>query len=135
MTWALKSLKNFHFNGLLLGKVYIAWAKKGTEELLFFMTLKIDAKLEEKLICCLENDKEFHKFSSEHSKVSKVELWWDPFIQSRKYVSLKFTEKLCIMTMKNDTKIEEKLTCRLKIDMRNFINFDLSTRKSKKFVF
>ena len=31
------------------------------------------------------------------------------------------------MTMKNDTKIEEELTCRLKIDMRNFTNFDPST--------
>ena len=33
------------------------------------------------------------------------------------------------------TKIEEELTWRFKIDMRNFTNFDLSTRKSKKFVF
>ena len=38
------------------------------------------------------------------------------------------------MTMKNDTEIEEKLTCRFEIDMRNFTNFDLSTRESKKFV-
>ena len=48
---------------------------------------------------------------------------------------LKFTEKLCVMTMKNDIKIKEELTCRFKIDMRNFTNFDPSTRKSKKFVF
>ena len=32
------------------------------------------------------------------------------------------------MTMKNDTKIKEELTCRLKIDM-NFTKFDPSTRK------
>ena len=38
------------------------------------------------------------------------------------------------MAMKNDTKIEEELTCRLKIDMRNSTNFDPSTQKSKKFV-
>ena len=30
------------------------------------------------------------------------------------------------MTMKNDTKIEEELTCRFKIDMRNFTNFEPS---------
>ena len=30
------------------------------------------------------------------------------------------------MTM-NDTKIEEEFTCRFKIDMRNFTNFDPST--------
>ena len=39
------------------------------------------------------------------------------------------------MTMKNYTKIEDKLTCHFKIDMTNFTNFDSSTRKSKKFVF
>ena len=39
------------------------------------------------------------------------------------------------MTMKNDTKIEEELTCRYKIDMRNFTNHDPSTREFKKVVF
>ena len=38
------------------------------------------------------------------------------------------------MTMKNDTKIEEELTCRFKIDMRNLTNFDVSTRKSPTFL-
>ena len=42
-------------------------------------------------------------------------------------MSLKFTEELCVMTMKNDTKIEEELTCCFKIDMRNFTIFDRST--------
>ena len=37
------------------------------------------------------------------------------------------------MAMKSDTKIEEESTCHFKIDMRNLTNFDLSTRKSKKF--
>ena len=89
MTWALGSLKNFHFNRLLLSKVYIVWAKK-----------------------------------------------WDLFSQSRKCMTLKFTEELYVMKMKNDTKIEEELTCCFKTDMSNLsnTNFDLSTRKSKKFV-
>ena len=39
------------------------------------------------------------------------------------------------MTMKNDTTVEEELTCCFKIDIRNLTNFDRSTRKSKKFVF
>ena len=42
-------------------------------------------------------------------------------------MSLKFTEELCVMTMKNDTKIEEELTCRFKIDMKNLTNFYQST--------
>ena len=43
-------------------------------------------------------------------------------------MSSKFPVELCIMTMKNDTKIEEELTCRFKIDM-NFTKFDPSARK------
>ena len=50
-------------------------------------------------------------------------------------MTLKLTEELCVMTMKNDTKTEEELICCFKIDMRNFTNFDPSTRKSKKFLF
>ena len=75
----------------------------------------------------------FGKFSPEHLKVSKLGLWWDPFVQSRKCMSLKFTEDLCVMTMKNDTKIEEELICCFKIDMRNLTSFDPVTQKSSKF--
>ena len=50
-------------------------------------------------------------------------------------MSLKFTEKLCVMEMNNDIKVKEKLTCRFKIDMRNFTNFDSSTQKSKNVCF
>ena len=39
------------------------------------------------------------------------------------------------MTIKNDTKTGEELTCRFKIDMKSFTNFDSINRKSKKFVF
>ena len=37
------------------------------------------------------------------------------------------------MTMKNDVKTEEELTCRFKIDTRNLTNLDTVTRKSPKF--
>ena len=48
-------------------------------------------------------------------------------------MSLKFTGDLCVMTMKNDAKIEEELTYQFKIDMRNLTNFDSSTQKYQKF--
>ena len=48
-------------------------------------------------------------------------------------MSLKFTEELCVMTMKNDTKLEEELTCRFKLDMWNLTNFDPNTQKSQTF--
>ena len=48
-------------------------------------------------------------------------------------MSSKFTGEIRAMTMTNDTKFEEELTCQFKIDMRNLTNFDPSTRKSQKF--
>ena len=51
----------------------------------------------------------------------------DPFIQSRKCMSLKFTGEFCVMAMKNDTRFEEELTSKFKIDMRSLTNFDPTT--------
>ena len=48
-------------------------------------------------------------------------------------MSLKITGELCVMTMKNDSKIEEEFTCQFKIDMRILKNFDPSSRKSQIF--
>ena len=76
---------------------------------------------------------EYGKFSPEHFKVLKLGLWWDSLIQSRKSMSLKFTMGLCLMTINNDAKFAEELTCRLKTDMGNLINFDRSTWNSQKF--
>ena len=44
-------------------------------------------------------------------------------------MSLRFTEELCVITMKNDAKFEEELACRFKINMRKLTNFDPSTLK------
>ena len=37
------------------------------------------------------------------------------------------------MTMNNDVKFEEELTCQFKTDMRDLMNFDQSTQKCQKF--
>ena len=55
LTRALESLKNFHFNGLHLTKVYNVWAKKSIGELCL-MALNIDATFEGKLTCAFKND-------------------------------------------------------------------------------
>ena len=47
-------------------------------------------------------------------------------------MSLKFTEKLYVVTKKNDAKFEEELTCGFKTDMQNLTNYDPSTQKSQK---
>ena len=62
----------------------------------------------------------------------KIGLWSNPFIQSIKCMRLKFTEELCVMTIKNDAKFEEELTCQFKMDMRNWLNFNPSTQKISK---
>ena len=56
--------------------------------------------------------KEFEKFWAEHSKVSNISTF-----PSRKCISFKFKVELCFTTIKNDTKFEEELTCRFKIDI------------------
>ena len=96
------------------------------------MTLDSDPKFDEKLWFGKWHEK-FEKFSPEQPTVSKLTLWWDTFIQSRKCISIKFKRELWVMTMKNDAKFEQELTCPIKIDMRNLTNFDLSTQKISKF--
>ena len=76
-----------------------------------------------------------HQFSPKHLKVLKLGFWWDPLIQSRKIIRLNSTEKLCLMTMKNDAKFKDELTCHFKIDRMNLTNFNPSTWKSEEFSF
>ena len=71
----------------------------------------------------------FGKFSPEQTKFSKLGLSFNPFIQSRKCMSLKIRGDLCVMTMKN-AKFEIQLTCYFKIDMRYLTNFDPSNQKN-----
>ena len=71
------------------------------------MTLKSYANFVEKQTSGLKKDEKFGKFSPDHLKVSKLELWWDPLVQS---MTLKFTEESCVVTMKNNVKFEEELT-------------------------
>ena len=48
---------------------------------------------------------------------------------------LKFTEKLCVMTLKGDAISKEKLTSGFINDMRNLVNFHLRSRKFEKLYF
>ena len=95
LTWAMEILK-ISFDLLLLCKVYNVWPKKSTEEL-SFMTLKSDAKFEEKLTCGSENDmknlENFHRTTPKSQNrhfdgilLSKVENVWASNLQGS-YVS------------------------------------------------
>ena len=125
------STRKSYFNGFLLSKVYIVWDNKVQKNDLswYWEWCKIWRKADLRF-----GKRNLENFSPEHSKVSKLGLWLDSLLQSRKGMTLKFTDELCVMTMKNDTNIEEELTCS-KIDMRNLRNFESSTQKSKTFAF
>ena len=129
LTREFESLKSLSFNWVLVTKVYIAWATKVQRSYLSWQWRVMHILKKNWRVVW---NRQFGKFSSEHLKVSKLGLWWDPFVQSRKVMTLKFTEELCVMATKNNAKFEEEWTCNFKTNMRNLTNFDSSTWKSKK---
>ena len=83
-----------------------------------------NAKVEGKMTCASKNGmRNLVNVHQSTFKSVKIGTFFGRFIQSRKCMSVKFTGELCVMTMKNDAKFEEKLTCQFKIDMKNLTNF------------
>ena len=126
LTWALKIFKICTLICSFCAK-YVTFDLKRYRGVIFHDTEEW-CKIWRKTNLWFENwHEEYGKFSPEHLKVSKMGLWWDPFIQIRKCMSLRLTEELRVMTMEND-KFEEELTY-FKIDMKNMTNFDPSIQK------
>ena len=134
LTQALENFENLQFNGLLLTKVHNAWAKKVQRSYVLWHW-SLMQNLKENWLVASKITWVIWQIFTRALKVSKVGLWCNAFIQSRKYMSLKFTGELRVMAMKSDAKFEGELTWQLKIDLRNLINFDQSTQKSQKFAF
>ena len=115
-------MKNLHFNWLLLTKLYNFWARKKYRGVICH-DIRMWCKIWRKTTLWFGKwHEEFGKFSPEHTKVSKLRLSLGSFIQSIKFMSLNNSYgvmELCLMTMKNDAKYENELTCQLKIDPRN----------------
>ena len=109
MTWALKSLKDFHFNGLLLSKVYIFWAKKVQRSFISRNLIRIQ-NLERNRLAVSNWHKEFDNFWSEDSKVSKfftlMGSFWAKYIlfELKKYRGVIFhdIEEWCKIWRKTD---------------------------------
>ena len=120
---ALNSLKNLHFDWILLCKVYNVRPKKVQRSYISWHWRVMQNLKKNWLVV----------WKMTWGIWSKSVFSWDPFVQSRKCMGYKLTEELKVMKMKNDEKSEEELTCRLKIDIRNLTNFDLRTQKSQKF--
>ena len=96
------------------------------------MALNIDVTFERKLNCAFKNEMRnlvnFHQSMFGSLKIG-ILIW---SFYSKKCMSFNFTEEFFVMTMENDTKFEEELGCKFKIDMRNLTKFGPSTRKSQK---
>ena len=114
LTWALENLKKLRFDRLLMCKLFNAWPKKVERSYL-----------------------SWHWRVMQNLKKNWLVVWkmawgiWQIF--TRTLESVKIRTLMWSLTMKNDTKIEEELTCCFKIDMRNLTNFDPSTQEPPKF--
>ena len=56
-------------------------------------------------------------------KSPKLVLWFVPFVQSIKHLTVKSTEELSLMTLKSHTKFKEELACGLENETRSLANF------------
>ena len=129
LIWALKSPKNLHYDM----SFPVMFDLKKSSGVIFHDTREW-CKIWRKTDLCFQKwHEEFEKFSAEHLKVSKLELWWDSFVQSWKCIRLRFTAELCVMRMRNGGRTEEEFTLQFKTDINNLTDFDSSTQKSQKF--
>ena len=69
------------------------------------MTLKSDAKVEKKLICCFKNDKNLVNFDPSTQKPQEFALWSGPILQSIQFSALKKYKRVFFMKLKNDAKL------------------------------
>ena len=135
LTRAFESLKNLSFNWLLVTKVYIVWATKVQRSYLSWHWGVMQILKKDWPVVWKKAWEIWQIFTRALESVkigTLISHQIGTFVQSREGMALKFTEELCVMTMKNNAKFEEELTFHFKTDMRNLTNFDSSTRKSKK---
>ena len=136
LTWALESLKIFHFNGLFSRKVYVVWAKKSTEEL-SFITLKRDIKFREESTCRFKIDLRNLTNSDLSTRESLKNLHFHLFLLCKVFhVWPKKVQRSFLLwhwwVMQN---LKKKMTCGLENDMMNLANFHQSTRKCQNWDF
>ena len=90
-----------------------------------------------KMLCTLRSlsKYKFGEILLEQLKVWNFALWRVPFVKIMYSFSYKSTEELSLMTLNSDPKFKEKLTFCLKNDIRNLMNFNSSSEKSKNLHF
>ena len=100
------------------------------------MTLRSDVKFKGKLSCCLKND--MKNLVNFHTSSQKSEMFYfDGLLNYQKYTGLQLKRmvELFVMILKNDAKLEGKMNCGFKTDMKNLVNFHPSTQNSENLHF
>ena len=95
--------QNFYFDWFLFCKVCNVWPKNVQRSYLSWHS-RLMQNLKKNWLVVWKSHEECRKFLTELLKFSKLRIWWNPFIQSRQWISLNFAEELYVMTMKNDAK-------------------------------
>ena len=104
--FVIQAHENLNINGLLL--MFTLTKYRGV---IFDRTEDLRKIWRKNDLCFQKWHKEFGKFSPGYLEISEWVLWWHTFIQNKKYMSLKFAGKLCVMAVRNGGKFEEELTC------------------------
>ena len=123
-------VQKLHFNGLFLSKVFEVWAKKIQRSYLSWHWTVMQ-NLNKPWTCGFKNG--MRNWVNFHYSTQKSEkLYIDGLFLSKAYnISAKKNWRgLCVMTLKGDAKFKGKLTCGLKNNFRNLLNFHASSWKS-----
>ena len=129
---ALKSLTNLHFDWSLLCKVYNVWPKKVQRSNIswhwrvmqnlkknWHVVWKVTWRIWQIFIRTLES--------------VKIGIFNGILLSNAENAWAAFYRRVTSMTLKNDEKSEEELTCGFKIDVKNLKTFNSRTWKSQKF--
>ena len=125
-TRALESLNDFHFNMLLLSKVYTVWGKKVQRS--YIHDTEEWYKIWKEINLWFQNwHKEFNNFWPEHSKVSKILTCTCSFWTSYIFWARKVQTSYLSWHWRLMQNLKKKLSCGLENDMRNLTDFHQST--------
>ena len=108
--------KNVHFHGLLLTKLYNVWAKKVKRSYVWLHSRLIQSLKENWFVFPKTDMRNLANFHQSIFKSLKIGTSRDPFIRSKKCMSLKFRGEFCVIAMKNGAKFKEELTCQFKMN-------------------
>ena len=128
-------VRKFHSDGLFLSKIYEVWAKKIQRSYLLWHWSVIQNFKNADLVVSKMAWGIWRTSIIRAPKSLNIVHWWALFVQNIYCFSLKLSEELCIVAVKGVAKFKQKLTCGLKNDIRNLVNFHVSSWKSENLHF